>query len=150
MSSPNVTNVTNVTSVTTVTNITNVTNVTNVTKINDINDVNDVNDVNEVSKGSGYNSCDTIKYPRVIYDPIYEKESQNILNELSECKCCKIHAINRPSIFEHWVEVLDRKNVPDRPSNTIINSIGESELICYCTCRINARMVCRNHPDYIP
>lgn len=140
MSSPDVKNVTNVTnkvtSVTTVTNITNVTNVTNVTKANDANKV-----PCNTSRG-------TITETRVIYDDTYEKEAHNILNYLSECKCCKIHAINRPSIFKHWVEVPDRKDVPDRPSNTIINSNGESELICNCYCRINARMVCRNHPDY--
>jgi hypothetical protein len=120
MATNKVTNISNVTNVTNVTNITTITNVTkNVTMPSPTTSVTSDND-----------------------------ECQNILDNISKCKCCQIHTINRPSIYKPFVEVPYRIDVPKRPSNTYIDIYGVSKITCYCDCRILARMVCRNHPNY--
>lgn len=122
MSSANVNNVTNkVTSITTVANITNVTTVTNIAP-----------STSAEPSTSAY---------------INEKDYQKMLDDIAKCTCCKIHAINRPTIYKPWIEIPYRTDAPDRPSNTIIDIMGEPDVICFCNCRINARMICRNHPD---
>ena len=118
MSTTNVTN--QVTRFTTVTNITNITNITNL----------------------------ATQDPLVVSEDTYYKYYQNILDDISKCKCCKIHKINRPLIYIPFIEVPFRIDVPTRPSNTFIDTFGVSKIICNCDCRINARMICRNHPHY--
>jgi hypothetical protein len=115
------TNVNNVTNqVTRVTTITNITNITNMTS--------------------------PAKSPATD-EP---SECQKLLDVMAKCACCKIHTINRPAIYEPYIEVPYRSDAPDRPSNTIIDIRGVPKLLCECDCRINARMICRSHPDYIP
>jgi hypothetical protein len=129
MSEENVKNITNVTNkVTSVTTVTNITNVTNVSPVPPATKVPQV--------------------PQVPSEFVSDKDYQNMLDILSNCKCCKIHAINRPSIYKPFVEVPYRIDVPDRPSNTLIDINGDAKIICDCDCRINARMICRNHPEY--
>jgi hypothetical protein len=112
------TNVTN--QVTSLTTVTNITNITNL----------------------------STKDPIVLSEDTYYKYYQNILDDISKCECCKIHNINRPLIYKPFIEVPFRIDVPTRPSNTFIDTFGVSKIICNCNCRINARMICRNHPRY--
>jgi hypothetical protein len=123
----------------TTTNVNNVTNqVTRITTINNITNI------------SNLTSSAPPNTPLPPLVGIYEKDCQKILDVISKCACCKIHAINRPAIYKPFVEVPNRIDAPDRLSNTIIDIRGVPKLLCECDCRINARMICRSHPDYKP
>ena len=62
----------------------------------------------------------------------------NLLNMCNNCDCCARHEVNRPTIYEPWVEldvhVQDDDDEPYDPP-------------CDCSCRHVARWVCRHHPD---
>ena len=56
------------------------------------------------------------------------------LHFLSNCNCCNRHQINKPIVFQPWI---------DTP-NTSHFDYSEN---CYCRCRHAARMICRQCPD---
>ena len=69
-------------------------------------------------------------------DAIYETRKARV-EQLSTCNCCEIHQKNRPTEYGPWVEIVSNKVIQsDRP--------------CKCSCRHEARFICRGHPDYNP
>ena len=64
---------------------------------------------------------------------------QTRLDELLFCDCCEAHGVNKPTDYKPWI-MKDRNESVDRK--------GES-LGCSCTCRHEAREICRNHPTLV-
>jgi hypothetical protein len=59
----------------------------------------------------------------------------NLLSMCNNCDCCARHQLNRPAIYEPWVELdIHLQDEPYDPP-------------CGCSCRHVARWVCRHHPD---
>lgn len=59
---------------------------------------------------------------------------QDKLDYLSNCKCCKRHQINKPSVFTIWQETEFHYN--------------EKVYSCMCDCRHLARFICRQCDNY--
>ena len=57
---------------------------------------------------------------------------QQKLDTCNKCNCCTRHSINRPSIFQPWVE-LPFSDTSHYTKNNM----------CSCDCRHKARFICR-------
>ena len=62
--------------------------------------------------------------------PEFESEVEKKLNEKAACRCCERHQINKPTKFVPWVEL---------PFH------GTQYTPCECSCRHDARIICRRH-----
>ena len=62
-------------------------------------------------------------------------DKQQLLDEKVNCVCCPRHQINKPTLYAPWIEL---------PFH------GTQYTPCVCTCRHDARMICRTHPEYNP
>lgn len=60
---------------------------------------------------------------------------QKVIDTKVNCKCCPRHQINKPTQYAPWIELPFR---------------GTQDNLCSCTCRHEARMICRSHPEYNP
>lgn len=75
---------------------------------------------------------------------LYEfQQNQEKLDILAKCYCCNKHSIHKPSIYKPWFEI-PRNKKSSTNSNTGANGVP----ICKCSCRHEARFICRNHPDH--
>ena len=61
---------------------------------------------------------------------------QEKLITLSKCNCCSRHSINKPFMFSPWVETTWKNKSPEFKPD------------CQCSCRHDARIICRQHSDY--
>ena len=64
---------------------------------------------------------------------------ENAFADCVDCRCCEIHALNRPTALAPWPEVDEAFRQRTTPSN----KLGGIKLRCPCPCRHNAREICR-------
>jgi len=64
-------------------------------------------------------------------DKFYRIDKVETIKILSKCICCVRHQINKPMIYDKWIELdIDQES-------------GGKNMICYCKCRTYARWICR-------
>ena len=74
--------------------------------------------------------CDFSPY----IDKFYRFNKVATIKILSNCICCVRHQINKPVIYDKWIE-LD--------GNNIDQEADEKNKICNCKCRHYSRWICR-------
>ena len=68
--------------------------------------------------------------------------SQQRLNELADCSCCAVHSnINKPTRWGPWQET-------SFPGPREWSMKAPTPNTCLCSCRHEARFLCRQHPLY--
>lgn len=79
------------------------------------------------------------KLPKMPYTMDKQDCVEDVLKTLNQCNCCERHLTNRPTRWGPWAEL--------RFNNTQVEDDPES---CRCSCRQDARILCRMHPDTSP
>ena len=92
--------------------------------------------MNELDRIAVIRSQDTNKYicdfsPYI--DEFYRIDKVETIKILSKCICCVRHQINKPVIYDKWIEL----------DGTIDQEPGEKNKICNCKCRHYSRWICR-------
>lgn len=63
----------------------------------------------------------------------------NLVCNLSGCKCCERHQTKRPNHFEQYI----------RPFDVVPIQKWDHELNCTCKCRLIIRLICRFHDTFV-
>ena len=97
-----------------------------------------MNELNRIavirSRDTNKDICDFSPY----IDEFYRYDKVETIKILSKCICCVRHQINKPVIYDKWIE-LDAL-IYDKYYE---QEVAEKSKICNCKCRHYSRWICR-------